>query len=431
MFRFFRTVFGLVLFLSMSFGTQAEQLNSPSLKPSPAIEQEDIEIRLITFSPYDDIFAWFGHSALEVRDKKTGKAYAFNFGGFYFDMEQMLEFVLGRFTFWSSVQETERALLPYQAEGRQIVFQTLNLTKGQKKRIRSILVDSTKPANRYYQYDHFRENCSTRLRDIIDEALDGALKAQSTQRADLTYKEFIHRMTTQQYPLNFILLFLLNDTLDQPITHWDSAFLPDRLMMIVQQAKNPNLGSSPPVFLVKRRQDQNIGQGEAFFLTKATRADTRKREIVFGAILLFIFGTSALLYGKNQSRLRTMFPGLVSIFGLIFGSLGFVLFLMMCFTEHKDTYWNENILILNPITLLLFPVGILKVFNKSEGLFAWLCTISGVAATMALLLKVLPMFDQENGQPLRVLLPTLFIIGLAGIVDLKNRNQSLQTNNIA
>ncbi len=409
-------------------------LNQISATPKKTIERkavsprDAIEVRLITFSPHGDLFAWFGHSALEVRNTITSQAFTFNFGGFYFDFEHMLQFSMGKFTFWSYALETERALVPYKRENRHIVFQNLNLTLAQKVKARKRLIESLQPDKRHYQYDHFLDNCSTRIRDIIDEALDGKLKEQTQQPADLTFRGFVHRMTYNYPHIDFLVMFIMNDTIDRPITQWDSMFLPDRLMAVIQSSQTPFMSNSGHAPLVIKQAEENIGEGIPYYGQKAKAADTVIRELIWGAILLVIFGVNAIFYIHRKKVFLRLYPALVSGFGLIFGLLGTMLFFMMCFTEHKDTYWNENILLLNPITLLLLPVGIARLFGKAKPVFAWLSAFTGLVACSGLMLKVLPAFDQVNGQQFRVLLPALMVIGITGIVDLDNNNRLFIVN---
>ena len=381
------------------------------------------EVRVITYSPYQDIFAWFGHSAIEVRNVQSGQATTFNFGGFYFDFKHLLEFSLGKFTFWNFALKTERALYPYRREGRHIVYQTLELTPLEKLSIRKELIQSLKPGNRFYQYDHFLDNCSTRIRDIIDKALNGDLKKQSNETAVFTFREFTHRMTYKDPVVDFLVMFLMNDTLDKPITDWDSMFLPDRMMAVIQSSKTISDDGRVTKPLVKSREDENIGDGIPYYTEKPEAPNTVFREIIWGGILLVLFAFNAVFYMKKHRFFQKLYPALVSMFGLVFGLLGTTLFFMMCFTDHKDTYWNENILLLNPITLVLLPVGILRVFDRAATLFSWLSVITFSLAILGVLLKVLPMFDQVNGQQLRVLLPTIVVIGITGIVDLVKNNK--------
>ena len=65
----------------------------------------------------------------------------------------------------------------YRRLGRTITLQRLNLTAQQKRRLRADLRRNALDENKYYRYDYFVDNCSTRLRDALDRALDGALRA--------------------------------------------------------------------------------------------------------------------------------------------------------------------------------------------------------------------------------------------------------------
>ncbi len=427
MIRFSYPIF-VVLFLFVLAPVYPENLQASTNNRSDTInlQHDPYEIRLVTFAPHNSIFAWFGHSALEVRNTASGKAHMFNFGGFYFDLEHLIQFTFGKFVFWSFASESSQALAPYEREHRHMVFQTLNLTTSQKTEIRRQLLNYLKQENRFYIYDHFLDNCSTKIRDVIDQAMAGELKKQTQQPVDLTFRDYVHRMMADVSILDFILNFILNDSVDQPITDWETTFLPDRLMAVIQQSTNPALGNTP---LVKTRTEKNVDQGNSFFAPKANLVNTVIKEIVFGFFLLAIIGLSAIFYIKNHRFFLRFYPALISVFGLIFGTLGLILFFMMCFTDHKDTFWNENILLLNPITLLLFFTGVVAIFGKFKKTFSWICVVTGFSAILAFGLKILPMFDQANWQQFRVLLPVLLVIGITGMVEIR-QNSRPQTGNL-
>ncbi len=408
-------VFLPVVLLAVILQPSAQTMNK-SVDPA-----DNIEVNLYTFSPHLSLFAWYGHTAIEVKNLKTGRGHMFNFGGFYFDYQHFVEYGLGRFQFWSFVLESQDALTPYRNEKRHIVVQTLRLNPQQKKRINKLLINALKPTNRFYNYNHFLDNCSTRIRDIIDDALEGELKKQSDQPSDLTYRDLIHRMMAPVPVVDFALLFFLNDFIDQPITHWDSMFLPDRLMAIVEAAHNPLIAGNGQKLLVEKRTEQNVGQGIPYFGRYATKVSTLRREVIFGMTMMVLLVLTAIPYLRNTHILQKLYPILISIFGVIFGLLGTILFIMMFFTQHQDTYWNENILLLNPVTLLLFPLGLRRMFGKGIRVFHLVSIACGTSALFAFCMKLLPMYDQGNAQQLRVLLPSLLIIGIVGAFGLKSR----------
>ncbi|MCP4755843.1 MAG: DUF4105 domain-containing protein [Proteobacteria bacterium] len=416
----------LVFVAFYSFSAKAETDRKPSSTSAgsgsaeKSVLEDHIQVRLVTFQPNDDIFEWFGHVAIELKNTLNGKALSYNFGGFSYGPEKMLEFVMGRFTFWSYVVYSKDFLRYYEEKGRHAVFQTLNLTVVQKRTIIRLLAQHTSQQNRFYRYEHFKENCATRIRDIVDETLDGQLKRRTSAPTGLTYRDFVHRMTSHLPHLDFALLFLLNDSVDQPVTGWDSMFLPDRMLVEFQKSLVSSGGGESNYPLVGKRTETVGEEGKsAYFETAAKVPDTRFREYTFGFVLFILLGLSAV-YQRNNARFAgTIYPSLVSLFALVFGTMGLVLFFMACFTNHHDTHWNENLFLLNPLTFALLPLGIMKILGKGKRIFALATLLCGTTALIGFALKVLPSFDQANGQQIRTLLPALLVLGLAGLLELK------------
>lgn len=396
--------------------------NSGLLAGQDPVESQDVfDIRLITFSPVDDVFAWFGHTAVEVKNNLNGNSYIYSFGGFSFDPGEMLKFAFGHFVFWGYAHESKSYLQSYEEEKRHIVFQTLNLTFDQKQKIGMKLHKYVQPENRNFVYEHFYKNCSTRPRDIFDEALDGKLKARMSAIDHLTFRQYIHRMTSHLPALDFVLLFLLNDTHDKPITVWESMFLPDRLMIGFGKAKNPATDEQ----LVEKEEETNIGGKSSFFQLEAVAPNTVLREGLTGLFFFLVLSMTGFLYVKQEKLYDRLYPGLVSIFALIFGALGSGLFFMMCFTDHHDSIWNENLFLLNPFTLLLLPLGVIGIPGKGKKLFCQVSVLCGIIAMTGIVLKIVPVFDQDNSQQLRILLPALLVIGITGFLGLKKKSENM------
>ena len=55
-----------------------------------------------------------------------------------------------------------------------------------------------------------------------------------------------------------------------------------------------------------------------------------------------------------------------ALFGLVLGLPGLLGALMWAFTEHTVTYRNENLLLSNPLTFLLFPLGLGMLLNWQQ-----------------------------------------------------------------
>jgi len=393
-------------------GENRVSVNAAGSKSSPW------QVRLITFSPTDGLFEWFGHTVLEIRHRGTGEALAFSFGGFYFRRQDLLKFMLGQFWFWSTVEDADSLLQRYRATGRHIVYQTLRLTEEQSRCLRLDLAMATRPENRTYRYNHFLDNCATRLRDVIDQSVDGQLKRQTDALGKLSFRDHIHRLTAHQAVLNFLLNFVLSDGVDRPISHWESMFLPDRLLAEIQKAvvADPMGGVSRP--LVQNRSEE-LGEGASpFFSGVLVVPQAGVRETVVGLSAALVLALAAGWYLKGR-RGRFLYPGLVAWYGTVFGLMGVALFFMSCIAEHQDVYWNENFFLASPLTFLLLPAGIAGLWKGGRRPLAVVSLLCGAVALVGLLLKLLPAFDQVNGQQLRVMLPVLLVMGITGLLDLR------------
>ncbi len=377
-------------------------------------------ISLITIAPTEHLFEWFGHTVLSVKNRRTGHATAYSFGGFSFRVNDFLMFTMGNFVFWSSSSDTGEMLERYRRKGRHIVVQQLKLTSLQTDRIIKKLNLAMKPGNRSYDYDHFRDNCATRLRDIVDTSMEGAIRRQSSEPAEMTIRDTIQRMTAHLPALNFLLHFLLSSGVDQPITHWETMFLPDRLMAVFQNTNNPETGSP----LVAKRSDVVPVTKSPFFRKEISVPQTEGRDWILGLTAGLLLMVSAWFYLRSQGGKRRFrglreraYPALVALFGAVFGLLGVVLFFMAVIASHKDVYWNENFFLLNPLTFVLLPLGLMRLSGKAPKAFSIVSLLCAAGAIVGFILQLLPAFSQDNGHQIRILLPTLLIIGVTGLLE--------------
>ena len=94
------------------------------------------------------------------------------------------------------------------------------------------------------------------------------------------------------------------------------------------------------------------------------------------------------------------------LLGLVIGVPGLVLFLFM-FTKWDVTHGNENLFIANPLTFLAFPLGFWMALGSQRAQrwigYVWLAL--GASTVLMIVLKLLPMFDQDTHLPLALIAP--------------------------
>jgi hypothetical protein len=252
------------------------------------------------------------------------------------------------------------------------------------------------PENRQYLYQHYDDNCSTRPRDIVDRAIGGALTVQSLKPARMTLRQQTRRYSQVFPPMSLVLDFLQNDLLDRPITEREEAFLPDELE---RQLDALSVNGQP---IVKKK-----------VLLYQAKARKKVPEVApYWNVWLFIVsalaGLAVLAARRRTDALSRISVGLLlALEGLTWGSLGLFLFIVGLWTDHEVAHRNENLFLLNPLTFLLLPLGLMLAFGSKRAQ-AGLHTTTALLAAIALIgiaLKVLPNFDQANWNLICLVVP--------------------------
>ncbi|HEY0178724.1 MAG TPA: DUF4105 domain-containing protein [Dokdonella sp.] len=360
---------------------------SPAAAPTPGLE-----IGLLTIGPGEIFFERFGHNAIVVRDPARGTAVAYNYGIFDFEQQDfMLNFARGVMRYRIAVDDLDDDLAMYRAEGRSIVEQPLDLEPREAQALVDFLDWNARPENALYRYDYFAANCSTRVRDALDRALDGGLHAQSRGRSrGYTYRLDALRLMAPQPWLMLLIDLGLGPYADQRIDFWQESFVPQTLSDVVAEATRPAAdGSARP--LAGARALLAPGRVEE---PPALPPDLRWPFLILG------LGAGAALYaaGRRRGAARVPLALVAIVFELFCGLGGLVLLFLWLATAHRAAWRNENLLLLNPSCLLLLPAWIAYA-RRARPLPRWPRAIAWfvvLAAAFALFSKILPTFAQAN-----------------------------------
>jgi hypothetical protein len=361
---------------------------------------EDLVISLVTFGPGDDIPSWFGHGSLVVSDRRLNHERLYNYGMFSFDSRMLARFLMGRLEFWVGEASALGTYRLYKMLDRDVRIQELNLPEAERLQLARALADNVLPQNREYLYHHYDDNCSTRLLDGIDRATGGGLGTALAAPARMTLRDHTRRYTAVLAPMSLLLDFWMNDEIDQPITRREEAFLPDELERQVAAYRHPD--GSP---LVARN---------VVFHTASRREPVPAQPPAYGPWCLALglalgAGALALAYrARAGARWARVSLGVQqALLGFVLGLPGLLLMLMWLFTEHTVTHRNENILLANPLSLLVLPLGISLARGnpRAWGRLRAVWIALAVTGLLAVVLKVLPAFDQDNGRLIALLLP--------------------------
>jgi hypothetical protein len=391
---------------------------APAPWAAGASRGQDLVVQLVTISPSDPIYTWWGHSALVVEDRRLGVSRFYNYGLFSFEQKSFaLNFAMGRLWFQVGASDTGRELAFYRYLGRRIFIQTLDLTPRKRLEMALFLENNILPSNRTYLYDHYYDNCATRVRDLIDDAVDGQLAEAAAAAGRMTLREHTRRYTEHSFLMDWLLMFLMSGVIDQPVTKWEEMFLPAELQMGVAALRYRDEAGLERAL---------VSDSVLYFDPPDQRPIPERASPLWPRALIpgMILALPAVLFGIRIGRSRrwTLFGIYSALIGLIVGLPGGVLFFMSVFTDHTVTYGNENLFLANPLILAAVPLGLGAAFGRgrtSRRLLQLLCFAAAGLACLYLLLKPFGFFAQHNLAAAAMILPVLIALAVAARLSWK------------
>ncbi len=299
-----------------------------------------LRISLLTATPGDELYSTFGHSALRVIDSTNNTDIVYNYGTFNFDEPGFYtKFVRGKLMYFLSRDYFDSFIYSYQMEHRGITEQILNLSCAEKNKIVNLLYENMMPANRFYKYDFTFDNCTTRLRDLIEKVSDGQVHFQTVLGIPKTFRNLIHNyldINDKQWSKLGIDI-LLGAKTDAVMTPREEMFLPDYLLMNFDSATIDNhalVANKKQVYDVVLPDNSKNNLNHPFFIFTC----------LFALIAFFSFF-------KNPAIQKIM----SSLDGLLFfivGLLGILLLFMWFGTDHIMTKNNYNLLWAWPLNIV-------------------------------------------------------------------------------
>ncbi|MEO6730659.1 MAG: DUF4105 domain-containing protein [Ferruginibacter sp.] len=334
-----------------------------------AQDSSHIRIALLTCTPGEELYSTFGHTAFRVTDSSSVTDYVYNYGTFNFeDPGFYTKFVRGKLLYYLSVEDFREFKYAYQADNRGITEQVLNMDAVEKIAMMRALHQNTKDQNKYYQYDFFFDNCTTRPRDIIVKFKKDHPVFKAVMPAGTTFRQAIHQYldNNKKHWSKLGIDLLLGAPTDAVMTTTQSQFLPDNLMKSLDSSNHNHqlVLSTTNLYPVAVQKDDGF---------------TATPMIVFSFLLIAIVLVSFL----SSRWAKTFLQGFDGIFFFVTGAVGILLIFMWIGTDHSMTKNNYNLLWAWPINIIsaFFVTSKSKMARKYFGI-----------STLALILVFLSWF---------------------------------------
>jgi len=372
----------------------------------------ELTVYVMTMGPGSLVWERFGHNAIWIQDALRGTDKAYNYGLFDFEQENfILRFVQGRMLYWMEGFDAYMTADMYVRDNRSVWVQELNLTPADRVRLRDFLEWNEREENKFYRYDYYRDNCSTRVRDAIDLVLGGRIQdATAALPSGSTFRSHTRRLTTNDIPIYTGLMMALGSPVDRPISVWEEMFLPLKLREHLREMTT----------LDEQGREVPLVRTETTMYT-STRAPVRDSPPVWwpGYLLAGLVVGGLLVglawFGTRSRAARYGFVLVASIWSLLSGLGGMVLLGLWALTDHAAAYANENLLQLNPLSLALLLLIPALAYGMQRGRKLTLAIALLIAAlsVLGLGLKVLPWFVQVNAEVVALALPVHLALAYA------------------
>jgi hypothetical protein len=379
--------------------------------PAAAQSRGDyLTLKVAVMGPGDQVYFWWGHIALVIEDALTGESRFYDYGVFSFDTENFFtNFAMGRLIYYCAVTpRAELAYNVYRMNNRDIKVYTLDLPPEKRLEVLRFAENNVRPENRYYFYHHFKDNCSTRIRDIIDLATDGQFKERYGEAPGrYTLRQHVRRHTWFNPFFDWLLNFLMGQDIDTPLTVWQELFLPAEMGRRLEDF----------TYTDREGRERKLVSGAEILHRSVGRPGVLDvprrqwpRELVLGLALAALLAGLYLLGRRRPGVSRVILGVTQALLGLFSGCAGTLLFFMTFFTNHDYTYHNINVLYINPLLLAAVPLGLKLAARKGTGPFPFpgsgkgdparllsiLWTSVFLGGVLVQALRILPWFYQQN-----------------------------------
>jgi hypothetical protein len=381
---------------------------NPAFAPSAIVASNEpganLTVYLLTFGWGNEVWERFGHNAIWIKDRARGTDITYNWGMFSFDEPHFLaRFLTGDTRYWMQAFDLDTMLAEYKKRNRSVLAQELNLTPAQRLKLQQFVQWNEQPQNKFYRYDYYRDNCSTRVRDALDHAVGGQLQTSTvTRMTPGTYRFHTLRLLGDNLPLYTGADLALGHPADKPLSEWEEMFLPVRM---ANDLRTVVLTDSTGVRIPFVRSEMAL-----FTAGRPPEPAEPPNYLPWFVVagLLVAAALVVLVRSAEEGNGLSLFVGtaVATLWSLIAGAAGTALVIAWLFTKHYFMSRNENLLHLDPLSLALFVLVPLSIYGRRGVSRA--VKFAGLVASLSLLgfiLQGIPLFYQKNGEIIALALP--------------------------
>jgi hypothetical protein len=412
--RFHAAIIAITIAAVSASGARSAEAQPAHLRPGQFVAgpREDTApfVDLLTFGVGEVIFEKFGHAAICLRyhnPKLTPVCFNYGVTDFAAGTALVWGFLRGTQEFWVEPSTYASMYGFYKWEDRDIWVQRLPFTQAEARAMEREVWSSLEAGNRTYTYDHFFDNCTTRLRDMIDRVTGGKLSASSDAPYPLTFRDLGRRGLAELPSLLALTDFVVGRQLEDHPTVWQAMFHPDIFRAEVER----RLAAKPQLISQRRgyafRTSGSSGRLEMFaialvfalpLLAARARRSPRLRYTIDAAFALALgfvlwriasLGATVVVGAAIAACIPMVLANVLrtrgELAGLVWATLyltlwGLIIWSLVVLSSIPGVRWNEVVFVLIPFDVVLPFLGAARRRRYARFRLAGLLLVSLLAA---------------------------------------------------
>jgi hypothetical protein len=274
----------------------------------------------------------------------------------------------------------------YFYEERYVLSQKINLMAIEKRTMMDLVNENLKPENSRYRYDFFYDDCSTRIRDLLEKSIQGKLVYPEEKAEVPTFRDMIGKYQAPYPWLQFGIDLLVGSPADIRAGVRDRMFLPLDMMAGLSETTIQRNGDTArllePTEVILDFAPPVVNP--SFLLSPV---------FILSLLLVIVIVLSLRLKGRAQNNMIDF-----TIF-FILSLVSLVILFFTFFSDHQQVKWNFNIIWLNPFIIICL---IQILFNRSGK--TWFRIVFGLSLIFLLSQFFLPQEFNPAVYPLALIL---------------------------
>lgn len=369
----------------------------------------DVKVSVLTCSPGSKAYELYGHTGLRYCNENRGVDVVFNYGFFDFDAPNFIwRFIIGETDYMVGAVPYDIFCRDYLQRGSAVVEQQLELTSQQENELFDMLVRNCRPENRIYRYNYFYNNCTTKIRDKVEQVTENVVYDSSAKYP--TLRDALNAMLADSPWYAFGINLLLGADIDRRTTVRELQFIPNNFMADLDNSYIIS-ATGERVPFVKEKRVHTPESDDASHLSSGGNNFTP-----FNVALMLLVATFIVM--SCEVRKKKTFWWFDVVIMVVQGLAGCLLLFMALFSQHPAVGNNWLLLLLNPLPLVLLPIYVCRIRKQKPLSVAWIqvmmATLFFLSAIFSLQVYPLPIYFCAAA----ILVRSLFLIYKKNICEL-------------